>query len=195
MVYAYRQERLLGAGDADHTAAFDRAEAVEGVDPDLRPHEASGSGTREWLVPIAIALAGLVAIVFGGRLLVSGAVELARLIGLSEAVIGLTIVSVGTSMPELITSVMAALKRQSDVAVGNVLGSNIYNVLGIGGLTALIAPTQVPAQIANFDAPLMIGVSLLLLLFAWTGRRLDRVEGAVLVALYAAYVVWLVVAA
>lgn len=190
MVYAYRQERMLSGGD--HTAAFDRAEAMEAVDPDLRPHAPSGAGTREWLVPIATAVAGLAAIILGGRLLVSGAVDLARMVGLSEAVIGLTIVAVGTSMPELITSVMAALKRQADVALGNILGSNIYNVLGIGGLTALIAPTEVPAQIASVDTPLMICASLLLLFFAWTGARLSRVEGGIFVVIYAAYVGWLV---
>jgi cation:H+ antiporter len=106
-------------------------------------------------------------------------------------VIGLTIVAVGTSMPELVTSVVAALRRHADVAIGNVLGSNIYNVLGIAGVTGLIAPTVVPAQIAAFDAPVMLAVSLLLLAVARTGWRVGRREGAGLVVLYALYV-WVI---
>ena len=136
----------------------------------------------------AMLLGGLVLVVLGGRLLVDGAVALARALEMSEAVIGLTIVAVGTSMPEMITSVVAALRRQMDVAIGNVLGSNIYNVLGIGGVTALVAPTGVPAEIARFDAPVMLAAALLLLLLARTGWRIGRREGAALVALYALYV-------
>jgi cation:H+ antiporter len=192
MAYAYRQERALAGGD--HTAAFDRAEAMEIADPALRPHAAQGSGPAAWLVPAAMAAGGFVAIVLGSRLLVTGAVDLARILGLGEEVIGLTVVAFGTSLPELVTSVMAALRRQADVALGNVLGSNIYNILGIGGLTALIAPTQVPTQIAHFDAPAVVAVSMLLFVFAWTGARLSRVEGAILLALYTGYVVWLVIA-
>ena len=91
-------------------------------------------------------------------------------------------------MPELVTSVMAAIRRQSDVAFGNIVGSNIYNILGIGGTTALIAPTPVPPEIVRFDNLLMVGVSLLLVLFAATGLRIARWEGAVLLAGYCAYV-------
>ena len=133
-------------------------------------------------------MAGLALVVAGGSLLVDGAVALARGFGVSETVIGLTIVAIGTSMPELVTSVIAALKRQGDVAFGNIVGSNIYNVLGIGGTTALIAPSVVPEELVRFDAPIMIGVSALLVLFAATGLRIARREGAVLVAGYASYV-------
>jgi cation:H+ antiporter len=194
MIYAYRQERLQPAGaGADHTAAFDRAEAVELTDPALRPHAPDGTGgLMGWLVPFATALVGLGIIIFGGRLLVDAAVDLARTLGMSEAVIGLTIVAVGTSMPELVTSVVAAFKRQADVALGNILGSNIYNTLGIGGTTALLAPTSIPAEMVRFDIPVMIGASLLLLLFAWTGRRLSRGEGAIFLGFYAAYLAWLI---
>jgi cation:H+ antiporter len=187
LIYAYFQER---SGGADHTAAYDRAEAVEGVDPALRP-QAAGAGTRAWMVPVLTALGGLAIIVFGGRFLVSGAVDFARLVGMSEAAIGLTVVAVGTSMPELVTSVVAAWRRQADVAIGNILGSNIYNLLGIGGLTGLIAPTAIPAEIASFDLPLMVGATLLLLVFAATGARLSRIEGAVLLGAYLAYMAWL----
>jgi len=91
-------------------------------------------------------------------------------------------------MPELVTSVMAAIRKQTEVAFGNIVGSNIYNILGIGGFTALIAPTEVPEQIVRIDNLVMIGASLLLVLFAYTGRRISRIEGAILVAAYAGYV-------
>lgn len=192
MVYAYRQERVLAPDSADHTAAFDRAEATEQIDPGLRPRVPEPGGIVAWLVPIVMALAGLAIIIIGGGLLVDAAVDLARMIGMSEVVIGLTIVAVGTSMPEMVTSVVAAFKRQPDVAFGNILGSNIYNVLGIGGLTALIAPTDIPPEMVRFDIPLMIGASLLLLVFARSGGRMSRLEGGIFLLLYAAYVGWLI---
>lgn len=193
MIYAYRQERQLAPESVNHTAAFEKAEAAELTDPALRPHApAPGGGAKGILLPLALAIAGLAVIIFGGRILVDAAVELARLFGMSEAVIGLTIVAAGTSMPELVTSVVAALKRQSDVALGNILGSNIYNVLGIGGVTAIIAPTNFPPQIANFDNLVMVGVSVLLLIFAASGKRLSRLEGGIFFALYLGYVAWLI---
>ncbi len=189
LVFAYRQERQVekvlveGRG-----AAFDKAVAFEQVDaPRMKPLP----GLLGWVVPILVALLGLAVIIFGGRTLVSGAVELARLLGLSEAVIGLTIVAVGTSLPELVTSVMAALKRQTDIAVGNVLGSNIYNVLGIGGLTGLIAPTAFPPEIAEVDSWIMVGASVALMVFAFSGR-ISRTEGAILLAAWIGYTGWLI---
>ena len=191
LVYAYRTERVATDG---HTAAFEKAEAAEAADPALRPRSAEGTGSLAWIIPAATALAGLAVIILGGRFLVDGAVSLARVVGLSEEVIGLTVVAAGTSAPELVTSLVAAFRRQSEVALGNVLGSNIYNALGIGGLTAVIAPTPVPAQIAGFDIPVMIGASVLLLVFAWSGRRLSRLEGGVLLAAYVTYVAYLLLA-
>lgn len=192
LFYAWLQER---DSTDDHTAAYDKASAVEAVDRSLLQRVAEpASGVAAWLVPLAIAVAGLTIIVFGARTLVGGAVELARLAGLSEEAIGLTIVAVGTSAPELATSLVAAYRRQAEVAIGNVLGSNVYNLLGIGGFTALIAPTAVPARIAGFDLPFLIAVSGLLLLFAWTGQRLNRVEGAVFLAVYTAYTGYLLAA-
>ncbi len=180
IAFVIRQERTGPGGGAIH----DKSLALAGADPGLAPPHAA----RHIAIPLLIALGGLVIVVAGGSLLVNGAVALARGFGVSETVIGLTIVAVGTSMPELVTSVIAALKRQGDVAFGNVVGSNIYNILGIGGTTALIAPSQVPSEIAGFDAPLMVGVSVLLVIFAATGLRIARREGAVLVAGYAAYI-------
>jgi cation:H+ antiporter len=188
LVVAFRQESGAGAAD-EHGAAYDKAEAAQGVDPALRP----GADVRPgWIRPMLTAVLGLVLVVVGGKLLVDGAVGLARSYGISETVIGLTIVAVGTSAPELVTSVMAAIRRQADVAFGNVIGSNIYNILGIGGLTALVAPTEVPAEIILFDNPVMLAVTVLTVIFAWTGLRIGRREGGILIAGYVVYlaVLW-----
>lgn len=188
LVFAWIQE---SRNTEDHTAAFEKARAFEEAHPaGLHGVHAAQpqTGRRGMLVSGAMLLGGLVLVVLGGRLLVDGAVALARALQMSEAVIGLTIVAIGTSMPEMITSVIAAFRRQMDVAIGNVLGSNIYNVLGIGGVTALVAPTGVPAEIARFDAPVMLAAAILLLVVARTGWRIGRREGAALLGLYALYV-------
>ena len=124
----------------------------------------------------------------GSQVLLMGAVGIAEHFGVSEAVIGLTLVAVGTSLPELSISVIAALRRHADVAVGNILGSNIFNLLGILGVSALLQPLPVHARILQFDQWVMLGSSLMLLLFLYTGRRLSRLEGGVLLACYGAYV-------
>ena len=111
--------------------------------------------------------------------------------GVSDTVIGLTVVAVGTSLPELVTSAMAAIRKHGDVAIGNIIGSNIYNVLGILGVTALVEPLAIPPEVARVDVWVMLAATLLLLAFAVTGWRLCRREGAVLLACYAGYVGWL----
>jgi len=141
---------------------------------------------------VGLVLAGLAGLILGGRLLVDGAVSLAELAGVSDTVIGLTVVAVGTSLPELATSFVAAMKRQSDIAYGNIVGSNIFNVLGIAGVTALSRPIAVPDSIISFDIPVMIGVTILMAVFAATGARFSRAEGAVLLGGYAAYLFILV---
>jgi cation:H+ antiporter len=192
MVYAIRQERAATAAArgsveaADHGAAYDRAIAAEEVDPALKPGPASGG----MAVPVLIALAGLGLVLVGGSYLVDGAVVMARSLGISETVIGLTIVAVGTSTPELVTSVAAALRRESDIAFGNVVGSNIYNILGIGGVTGVIVPIQAPPELVRFDLPVAVAVAVLLVVFAATGSRVGRREGAALIAGYLAYL-WL----
>ncbi|MGP1354388.1 MAG: calcium/sodium antiporter [Parasphingopyxis sp.] len=131
--------------------------------------------------------AGITAAIFGAQLLVDGAVALARIWGVSEAVIGLTVVAIGTSLPELIACVVAAVRRHADVALGNVVGSNIYNILGILGATALVEPLSVPPEIAQTDIWILLAATALLILFLRTGWTLKRWEGAVFVALYAGY--------
>jgi len=190
LVTAYLQERRAAGG---HSAAYERAEAAEGVDPGLRP-AAPKPGLGAMLGAPALALVGLGLILVGGRLFVDGAVQLARLSGISEPVIGLTIVAVGTSMPELVTSAVAAFRKQSAVALGNIIGSNIYNLLGIGGVTALIAPTKIPESFLWVDLPVMILSAGALILFGSTGARIGRREGAVLLGAYIAYVVYALVA-
>ena len=106
---------------------------------------------------------------------------------MADEVIGLTIVAVGTSLPELVTSSVAAFRKEGDIALGNVLGSNIYNVLFIGGVTGLVAPGEVPGSILGFDLWVLLGVSVVAMLFAWTGGRLSRREGLILVLGYGAY--------
>jgi cation:H+ antiporter len=180
--YAYRQERL----GAPHSAAFDRAAAMEEVDPALTPRD-----RPEGRLSLALLLfiAGLALIVGGASLLVNSAIAIAGQLGVSDTVIGLTVVAVGTSLPELVTSAVAAWRKQGDIALGNVLGSNIYNILFIGGLTGAIAPTGVPASIMAFDLWVLAAVSLVVMLFAFSDGRLSRREGLVLVAAYIAYAV------
>ncbi|MGB0695914.1 MAG: calcium/sodium antiporter [Rhodospirillaceae bacterium] len=139
-------------------------------------------------VSLGIALAGLVITIFGAKFLVSGAVSIAEAAGLSETVIGLTIVAVGTSLPELVTAIIAVRKGQGDVAFGNVIGSNIFNVLGILGLTAVIHPLTVPPEVLRLDIWVMVGATVMMLVFARTGWSVSRREGSAFLILYAAYV-------
>ena len=147
-----------------------------------------------WLA-LALALGGIAVTILGARLAVDAAVALALVWGLSETVVGLTIVAVGTSLPELVTSVMAALRRQSAIAFGNVVGSNLYNILGILGVTALVRPIVVPPQIAQLDVWVMAGATLALIAAVVLWQRIGRGTGAVFLAVYAGYTAWLVTAA
>lgn len=172
IVQTYRRERV----EPDASAEMHAQEATAG-----EPGPASLGGA------LALALGGLAATVAGADLLVDGALTLARAHGIPETVIGLTLVAVGTSLPELATSAVAALRGQSDVALGNILGSNIYNILGILGLTALVRPIAVPAEILRLDLWVMLATVAVLLVFARTGRRLTRGEGVCLLAFYGLY--------
>jgi cation:H+ antiporter len=142
-----------------------------------------------WLDPIFI-LAGLGLLIAGSRMFVEGSVGVARGMGISEAVIGLTIVAAGTSIPELATSIVAALRRAPDIAVGNVVGSNIFNLLCISGATATLSPFAC-AGISWVDLGVMIGFSVLLLPLMRSGLELKRWEGALLLAAYAGYLTYL----
>lgn len=125
---------------------------------------------------------GVAALIAGGKYLVDGAIDVARFAGLSETVIGLTVVAVGTSLPELAASVAAALRGNSGLALGNVVGSNIYNILLIGGATMAISPVAIPAELVDLELPMVAVTALLVLLLCWFADRIGRVLGAVLLA-------------
>jgi cation:H+ antiporter len=142
--------------------------------------------TRHWALDVLFIALGLAGLIIGSEILVKNSVDLARLLGLSEAVIGLTIVALGTSTPELATSIVAAVKKQPDIAIGNVIGSNIFNILGILGVASLVKPVNAP-DINYVDMLVMIALSLLLLPFIKTGFTLRRWEGALLLVIYVGY--------
>ncbi|MFN3846814.1 MAG: calcium/sodium antiporter [Paracoccaceae bacterium] len=139
-------------------------------------------------IAIAQTVGGLIVLVIGARLLVDSATVIARTFGVSEAVIGLTVVAIGTSLPELATSVIAALRKQTEIAVGNVIGSNIFNIFSILGITALITPIPADPRFASVDMPWVAGTAILLALFAVLLRGIPRIAGAALLAIYGGYV-------
>ncbi|WP_417496604.1 calcium/sodium antiporter [Maricaulis sp.] len=140
------------------------------------------------LVSLVWVFAGLIALMAGARMLVDGAVAIARGYGVSEAFIGLTIVAVGTSLPELATSLIAALRRQSEIAIGNIVGSNIFNILGILGVTAMVTPIPVASRFLGFDLPILIVASLVLTGLLVTRPAIGRGIGAIMLASYVAYI-------
>lgn len=146
---------------------------------------------------LAFVASGLALLVLGSRWLVAGAVAFAQALGVSELVIGLTIVAAGTSLPEVATSVLAAWRGEREIAVGNVVGSNIFNVLSVLGLSALVSPAGLPAPVAllRFDLPVMIAVAVACLPIFASGSVIARWEGGVFLFYYAAYTAYLVLAA
>lgn len=172
LAWAYWSERYHAAP----AAAVHEAEAME---LSFLPGSA--------LTAVASVVGGLLLLIGGSRVLLAGAVGIAQQIGLSEAAVGLVLVAVGTSLPELTISVIATLRRHADVAVGNVLGSNIFNLLAILGVSALLQPLPVHKRILIFDQWFMLGTALLLLIFLYSGSRLNRWEGGILLAAYGVY--------
>ena len=135
---------------------------------------------------ISFLFIGLIALAFGSNFLVTGAVDLARIWGLSEALIGLTIVSIGTGTPEMATALMAAYRKRADLAIGNAVGSNLFNIMFVLGIAALVTPLD-GKGISSIDLYVMLGVTILLLPTVWTGRILDRKEGFLFLAIYVGY--------
>ena len=152
---------------------------VEGTEP----------GMAGWKMATFLLL-GLVGLPLGAGLLVDGATSIARAYGVSETVIGLTLVAIGTSLPELATTVMAAIRRHADVALGNVIGSNLFNLLGIIGVAVLVGPIPVDPEFVRVDLWVMLGATLLLVPFVFLGRDITRTWGVVLTGLYLAYLGW-----
>ncbi len=162
---------------------------------EYRPERFKSPG--QWAVNIGLLVAGLVMLVLGSNWLVTSASSLARVFGISELVIGLTVVAIGTSAPELATSLMAAKRGERDIAVGNAIGSNLFNILGVLGITAALAPTgiAVPRSAMAFDIPVMIAVALAALPVFFTGYSISRWEGVIFMAYYIAYTLFLFLAA
>jgi len=166
-----------------------KAKKDAGIVEEMHPHAFS--------LPVAVmfCVAGLGMLVLGAEWLVQGASSLARGLGISDAVIGLTVVAVGTSLPELATAAVAAYRKHSEMILGNILGSNVFNVLSILGVTAMVTPVPFIGQIANLDVWLMLMVSLAFGGMLLSGMRLGRATGAAMVGVYAAYTLWLYVGA
>jgi cation:H+ antiporter len=148
------------------------------------------------MINIGLVIGGLLLLILGSRWLVDSAVSFAQYLGVSELIIGLTIVAAGTSLPEVVTSVIAAIRGERDIAVGNVVGSNIFNIMGVLGLTSIISPTgiEVSTAVIAFDLPVMIAVALACLPIFFTGGQISRGEGALLLGYYVAYTLYLVLA-
>jgi cation:H+ antiporter len=177
LIYNARKDK--GADDDEFAREF-------GLDEQPKPYA--------WVVNLGLIIAGLVLLVAGSDFLVEGAVQLARALGLSELVIGLTVVAVGTSLPELATSIIAAIKGERDIAVGNIVGSNIFNLLCVLGLASLVAPAAImvsPNALA-FDFPVMIAVAVACLPIFFSGYRINRWEGLLFLGYYVAYTLYLV---
>jgi cation:H+ antiporter len=173
----FRDARKHKAAAALLAEEVDDLDDLEGADPDM----------PWWKIGLFLVL-GLVGLPLGADILVDSATVIARTFGISETVIGLTLVAVGTSMPELATTVMAAIRRQADVALGNVIGSNLFNLLAIIGVASFVAPIPVDAQFLRYDLWVMLATSLLLIPFVFMAKNINRVWGFALIGLYVAYV-------
>ena len=153
-----------------------------------------GRGSRAVLWALTVLLVGIAIIVVGADWLVDGAVELAQTLGVSDAFIGLTIVAIGTSAPELVTTVVSTLRQERDIAVGNLLGSSVYNIAFILGVACLVAPSGIPVatELVRVDIPVMTLVTLVCVPVFISGHRVNRLEGGLFVAAYFAYLSYLV---
>ena len=151
-----------------------------------------GAHAHSWKKNLLLTVGGLAAIIFGGDLVVNGATGIALSFGMSETLVGLTIVAVGTSLPELITSVTAAIKKQTEIAIGNIVGSNIFNILFVLGSASVVSPLVVGSKIF-FDIFFMLLITVLLLVFSRTNYRVGKREGLVLTAAYVGYIVYIII--
>lgn len=178
LIYSYQSERrekmqLAGTGTAHE-------------------HEAEQFENKLGLgVSILMSVAGIAMLVFGADFLVEGASNVARGFGISEAVIGLSLVAVGTSLPELAASISAALKKNSDVIIGNILGSNLFNILAILGIASIIKPIPVTGQIAIFDIPFALAIAVISMIIIILFKQFGRLTGFALLTIYAIYIAWM----
>ncbi|SOC37801.1 calcium/sodium antiporter [Salinicoccus kekensis] len=170
-----------------------RRTRVATLDEELRLTEAREPGTasRGWASLIIVLIVGLAGIILGGELVVSSATEIAIALGMSQALVGLTIVAIGTSLPEMVTSIMAAVKGETDMAMGNLVGSGIFNILLVLGLSATVAPLAVSSVII-IDIFVMIAATILVFVMSKSSYHLNRVEGGFLFAIYIVYLVYII---
>ena len=170
----------------DEVVVVEYAESVESLE--------GAAVERPLWFNILLVVAGLVVLVIGSQLLVNAATDIAEAAGISDLVIGLTVVAIGTSLPELATSIMAAIRGQRDIAVGNVIGSNLFNLMSVLGLTSIVASDGIPVSDVSLrlDFPVMLAATVVLVPIVWNGFVIKRWEGFVLIAFYAAYVLYLV---
>jgi cation:H+ antiporter len=188
---------VLFAGVVAYTVMQIRQSRKESAAMQAQYDEATGGRASSTLASLGWVAIGLVGLILGSRWLVDSSIVFARVFGVSELVIGLTIVAAGTSLPEVATSVVAALRGERDIAVGNVIGSNIFNVLSVLGLSSLVSPAGIPvaAGVMGFDLPVMIAVAVACLPIFARGARIERWEGALFLFYYVAYTTYVVLAA
>lgn len=155
--------------------------------------EDTGEAVKSKMIPVYFLL-GAAGLYFGSELLVDNAVVIAKSLGVSEFIIGITIVALGTSLPEFVTSIMAIIKGQTSISIGNLIGSNIFNVFAVLGITSIVQPMIAHSFLFRFDLPVMLGISLLIGVFLFWSKKLSRVEGAILFSAYLFYVLYSLIA-
>lgn len=182
----------LNRKEEDNKAAGKAYVLEEGEMP-----QPEGKHTKNWVVNLVLMAIGLALLILGSRWLVDSAVSFAQHLGASDLIIGLTIVAAGTSFPEVVTSIIAAVRGERDIAVGNIIGSNIFNIMAVLGITGILAPggIEVSAPAIHFDIPIMAAVAFICLPMFFTGGMISRWEGVVLTAYYLAYLCYLILAA
>jgi len=156
--------------------------------------EVSNPEPRPFMKSILYLLIGLVGLYFGAEWLLHGAVNIAKSFGMEERVIGVTIIAFGTSVPELVTSGVAAFRKETDIALGNLIGSNVFNIMSVIGITAMIKPIPVSESIINYDMIWMLGISLLLLPLMLIGKKMGKLKGVMLFGTYVVYILTLLIA-
>ena len=183
LTYMARMAKVSMQGAKEEAATRDLLEELDGIDPE------KSNNTKD----IARVIFGIIGLTGGAKLMVDSAVVIASSMGVSQLVIGITVVAIGTSLPELATSVVASFRGESDISVGNVVGSNVFNVLSVLGIVALLKPITVGAAAVQYDIWVMLAVTLVIWPVMWTGKRISRIEGGLFLVAYIAYSIWLFV--
>lgn len=192
--FSYAQEKKeMALADSLDASAGEAAEEVRAKVASIESSDEVESAPKSLWLSFILVVVGLAALLFGSEFLISGATKIAEAWGVSEAVIGLTIVAIGTSLPELAASVVSALRGHSDMAIGNVVGSNIFNILSILGLTAIVKPIAIAPTMLHFNIPFMLIISLVLLVVLLGRKKISRPLGFIFLATYVCYVVYLYV--